>query len=81
MKFKIDISKHDSLTQQVTSQHVVFSEKGVQLYPVIVRYAWPSELDMMARVAGMKLIDRWGDWEREPFTSSSTKHISVYGLL
>ena len=54
---KIDISKHDMLTQQVSSQHVVFSEEGIKLYPVVVRYAWPSELDMMARVAGLRLVD------------------------
>lgn len=78
---RIDISKHNPLMQQVTSQHVVLSEKGVRLYPVTIRYTWPSELDMMARVAGMKLVDRWGDWERKPFSSSSGRHISVYGLL
>lgn len=78
---RIEVSKHDPLTQQVTSQHVVLTEKGVQLYPVTVRYAWPSELDMMARVAGMKLVNRWCDWVRTPFSASSGRHVSVYGLL
>lgn len=78
---RIDVSKHDQLMQQVTSQHVLLSETGVRLYPVTIRYTWPSELDMMARVAGMKLVDRWGDWERGAFSSSSVRHISVYGLV
>lgn len=78
---RIDISKHDPLLQRVTNQHVVLSEKGVRLFPVVLRYAWPSELDMMARVAGLKLVDRWEDWERKPFSSNSERHISVYGLL
>ena len=42
------------------------------------RYAWPSELDLMARLAGMTLRDRWSGWEREPFTSDSTMHVSVW---
>jgi len=77
---RIEISKHDSLKQQVTSQHVVLTEKGVRFYPVTIRYAWPSELDMMARVAGLKLVNRWCDWVRTPFSANSGRHISVYEL-
>ena len=80
-RVKIDVSLHDPLLQLVTSQHVILSEKGVMLYPVTIRYTWPSELDMMARVAGMKLVDRWEDWDRGRFSSNSGKHISVYGLI
>lgn len=42
------------------------------------RYVWPSELDLMARLAGMTLRERWSGWNREPFTSDSTKHVSVW---
>jgi hypothetical protein len=42
------------------------------------RYVWPFELDLMARIAGMKLRDRWADWNREPFTRVSRKHVSVW---
>ena len=42
------------------------------------RYAWPAELDLMARLAGMELEDRWAGWGREPFTALSTSHVSVY---
>jgi hypothetical protein len=51
----------------------------VRLYPVVCRYAWPCELDLMARLAGLRLKDRWGGWNQEPFTSSSRSHVSVYG--
>jgi hypothetical protein len=51
----------------------------VRLNPVVQRYAWPSELDLMARIAGLRLKERWGGWNREPFNSSSTAHVSVYG--
>jgi hypothetical protein len=43
-----------------------------------LRYVWPAELDLMARIAGMRLRERWGDWTREPFTSHSAKHVSVW---
>jgi hypothetical protein len=51
----------------------------VRLNPIVTRYAWPSELDLMARIAGLRLRERWGGWEREPFTGASRAHVSVYG--
>lgn len=63
----LDISRHDPVTQQITSQHVVLAEAGVRLYPVQIRYVWPSEMDLMARLAGLSLRERWGDWNRAPF--------------
>jgi hypothetical protein len=42
------------------------------------RYAWPAEYDLMAQLAGMRLRERWGGWMREPFTSESRKHVSVW---
>jgi hypothetical protein len=44
------------------------------------RYIWPAELDLMAELAGMKLRERWSGWQREPFTSESSKHVSVWQL-
>ena len=75
----IDIAEHDISKQRVSSQHVTIEEGGVRLYPVQIRYCWPSELDLMARLAGLTLRERWGGWRREPFDSQSTKHVSVYG--
>ena len=75
----IDASKHDPVGQRVDSQHVVITEEGTQLYPVSIRYAFPSELDLMARLAGLELQNRWGGWRREPFTADSGRHVSVYG--
>ncbi len=74
----IDISRHDPVNQFVQSQHLFVSESGVKLYPVQVRYSWPSELDLMAQLAGMRLRERWGDWDGSPFTASSEFHISIY---
>ncbi len=75
----LEMSWHDPVNQRVSSQNVVLSEAGARLYPVTIRYAWPSELDLMARIAGLRLRERWGGWRREPFEASSAKHVSVYG--
>lgn len=75
---RIDVSKLDSVKQQVMSQQVVLTEKGVRMYPVKLRYAWPSELDLMAQLSGLRLRHRWGSWKRTPFSEESKKHISVY---
>jgi SAM-dependent methyltransferase len=73
-----DASRHDPVEQRIDSQHVVISEDGTRLYPVSIRYAFPSELDLMARLAGLELRERWGGWTREPFTADSGRHVSVY---
>jgi SAM-dependent methyltransferase len=71
-------ARHDPVEQRVASNHLVVSEAGVKMYPVRLRYSWPSELDLMARLAGLRLRERRGGWHREPFTASSVKHVSVY---
>lgn len=74
----IDVSRHDAVTQTVNAQQIWITESGNRLFPVRLRYAWPSEMDLMARLAGMRLRDRWSDWARGPFTEASQFHISVY---
>ena len=68
----------DVATQRGVSHHYFFVEgRGGQIDSPY-RYAWPAELDLMAQIAGLTLRDRWADWDRSPFTSQSTKHISVW---
>ena len=74
----IDISRLDPVAQTITASHLYITESGVHLYPVKFRYAWPSELDLMANLAGMRLRHRSSDWRDSPFTSSSSQHVSVY---
>ena len=74
----IDLVKHDPVNQHVSSQEIFTGESGIKLYSVQVRYSWPSELDLMAQLAGMRLRERWGDWDGSPFTASSEDHISIY---
>ncbi len=76
----LDVGRHDPVKQLLIESHVGFSAAGgVRVNPIVCRYAWPSELDLMARIAGLRLRERWGGWEREPFTGASRSHVSVYG--
>lgn len=75
----LQVSRHDPVNQQVWSQKILLTEAGARFYPVQIRYAWPAELDLMARSAGLRLTERWGGWGREPFTVRSRRHVSVYG--
>jgi SAM-dependent methyltransferase len=75
----LDISRYDPVRQYVTGQTVVLTDGQVRLFPVQLRFAWPSELDLMARLGGLSLRGRWGGWGREEFDAGSAKHISVYG--
>jgi SAM-dependent methyltransferase len=74
----LEVSQHDPVSQRVKSQLIVLKNDQIKLYPVELRYCWPSELDLMARLAGLRLRHRWGSWNRGEFTSASEKHISVY---
>ena len=75
---RMDVSIHDSMNQVVDFRHIDLTEEGIKMYPGRLRYAWPSELDLMARLAGLRLRERWADWRRSPFTSGSRSHVSVY---
>jgi SAM-dependent methyltransferase len=74
----LESTVHDAAAQRVRSVHVFISAHETRLYPVELRYAWPSELDLMARLAGLRLEHRWAGWRREEFTESSAGHVSVY---
>jgi len=75
----LDVLRHDPARQMIEENHVRFSPSGVEFAPVVQRYAWPSELDLMARMAGLRLERRWGGWKGEAFGPKSEAHVSVYG--
>ncbi|WP_141308228.1 class I SAM-dependent DNA methyltransferase [Streptomyces spinoverrucosus] len=72
---------HDPVEQAITYQRVTFDAKGTTLRPLRLRYCWPSELDLMAQLAGMRLRERYAGWDRSPFTGASRSHVSVYEKL
>ena len=72
------IDEFDVANQGLVSHHFELVDGTFELSSTPFRYVWPSELDLMAELAGMRLRDRWGGWRREPFTSESRKHVSVW---
>jgi len=69
---------HDLTTQAMSSNYIEVVEGRGSYHSTPFRYVWPSELDLMARLAGMRLRDRWDGWSRAPFTSESGQHVSVW---
>lgn len=68
----------DLVAQQAVSHHFFADETGTREVTTPYRYVWPSELDLMARLAGMELVDRWGGWDRSPFAGDSGMHVSIW---
>jgi SAM-dependent methyltransferase len=75
----LDVLRHDPVGQRIDENHVTLSREGARFFPVAQRYAWPGELDLMARVAGLRLKERWAGWNREPVAATSDNLVSVYG--
>ncbi len=69
---------HDLTTQSFSSHHYYLHDGAFEFLSMPFRYVWPAELDLMARLAGMRLRERWSDWDRAPFTGDSRKHVSVW---
>src|SRR5690348_13406609 len=74
----LGFDEHEVATQGLISHHYRLHNGRYELHSTPFRYVWPSELDLMARLAGMRLRERWSTWERQPFTAQSTKHIFVW---
>jgi SAM-dependent methyltransferase len=74
----LGFDEYDVASQGLISHHYFVTSDRVETFSPPFRYVWPSELDLMARVAGMRLRERWSDWNRVPFTSDSTTHVSVW---
>ena len=74
----LGFDEYDVASQGLISHHYSIVDGRLEVASLPFRYVWPAELDLMARLAGMTLRERWGGWRREPFTSESTAHVSVW---
>ncbi|WP_172298767.1 class I SAM-dependent methyltransferase [Pseudoruegeria sp. HB172150] len=74
----LDVVRHDQVRQLLEHQRLHVRDGRADLIPLVMRYAFPAELDLMARLAGMELEHRWGGWHRQPFTRESRMHVSVW---
>jgi SAM-dependent methyltransferase len=72
------IDEYDTVTQGLVSHHIDLVGGAPRYSSGPFRYVWPAELDLMARIAGLRLRDRWAGWRDEPFTAESTSHVSVW---
>jgi SAM-dependent methyltransferase len=75
---RLGFDEYDIAAQGLISHHYRVVDGRLDVVSVPFRYVWPSELDLMAQLTGMRLRERWSDWDREPFTSDSTAHVSVW---
>jgi len=75
---RLGFDEYDVVNQGLVSHHYRAVDGKFEKWSIPFRYVWPSELDLMARLAGMTLHERWSGWQREPFTSESTKHVAVW---
>ncbi len=74
----LGFDEYDVASQIEWSHHYFVIDGRLDIFSAPYRYVWPSELDLMARIAGLSLRERWSDWNRQPFTSESRKHVSVW---
>jgi SAM-dependent methyltransferase len=74
----LGVGRYDPVTQILDVNHVHLGAEGLVFMPIRLRLANPPEFDLMARIAGLRLRDRWGGWHGEPFTATSWRHVSVY---
>ena len=74
----VGVDEFDAATQRSSSHHFTLRDGVWERRSIPFRSVWPAELDLMARLAGLELRERWGDWDRSPFTAESTKHVSVW---
>ena len=77
-KTRWGFDEYDVAIQGLASHHFEMVDGRVERLSIPFRYVWPSELDLMAQLSGMRLRERWSGWKREPFTSDSRKHVSVW---
>jgi hypothetical protein len=74
----LGFDEYDIAQQGLVSHHYWIADGKVEVFSPPFRYVWPAELDLMAQLAGMTLRERWRGWKREPFTSDSSQHVSVW---
>lgn len=76
----LDVARYDPVTQLLEENHVRLTANGITMNPIVCRLITPGEMDLMARIAGLRLVERFANWQRSAFDIHSSAHISVYGL-
>lgn len=77
----LEAAKHDPVSQTFDMQRIRITADGIKLVPLVMRYAYPPEIDLMAQLTGFELEARWGGWDKSPFTAKSDMQVSLYRLF
>lgn len=75
-----DVARYDPVSQLLEENHVTITLDGIKMMPIVCRLITPGEMDLMARIAGLRLVQRYANWERSVFDATSKAHVSVYGF-
>ncbi|MFM7679252.1 MAG: class I SAM-dependent DNA methyltransferase [Roseiflexaceae bacterium] len=75
-----DVARYDAVTQHLTENHVRITPQGISMAPIVCRLITPGEMDLMARMVGLRLRERYENWQRTPFDTQSRAHVSVYTI-
>ncbi|MFM7173758.1 MAG: hypothetical protein ACKO4U_12080, partial [Caldilinea sp.] len=75
----LDVARYDPVTQLLEENHLRLTTRGITMTPIVCRLITPGEMDLMARIAGLRLVERFANWQRAPFDLHSQAHVSVYG--
>lgn len=76
----LDVARYDPVTQLLEENHIRLTTNGITMQPIVCRLITPGEMDLMARIAGMHLVDRFANWQRSAFDAQSSAHVSVYSI-
>lgn len=76
----LDVARYDPVTQLLEENHISLTPSGITMSPIVCRLITPGEMDLMARIAGLRLVERFASWQRTVFDAQSTAHVSVYGF-
>lgn len=74
----LDVARYDPVTQLLEENHIRLTPHGITMAPIVCRLITPGEMDLMARIAGLRLVERFANWQRSPFGAQSSAHVSVY---
>ena len=77
---RLDVARYDPITQLLEENHVGITTNGITMTPIVCRLITPGEMDLMARIAGMRLVQRFANWQRTAFDIDSKAHVSVYSF-
>ena len=76
----LEVARYDPVSQLLKKNNVRLATNGTAMSPIVLRLITPGEMDLMARIAGLRLVERYANWRREPLSADSHAHVSIYRI-